>query len=57
MGIFELCLIGAMLAMGWILVKVMIAIIDLLAKLIGMAIAVAIALMLLAALAMHARPG
>lgn len=56
MGIFQLCAIGAMLVTLWALAKIVIVIIDLLEKLITMAIVLAIALMLLAALVMHTKP-
>lgn len=55
MGIFQLCIIGAMLVTLWSLAKIVIAIIDLLEKLIIMAIVLAIALMLLVALVMHTK--
>jgi hypothetical protein len=57
MGTFQLCLIGAMAVTLWSLTKIVVAIIDLLAKLITMAIGLVIALMLLVVVVMHAKPG
>ena len=56
MGIFQLCIMGTMLVTLWSLTKIVIAIIDLLEKLITIAIVLAIALMLLVALVMYAKP-
>lgn len=57
MGTFQLCLIGAMVVALWSLTKIVVAIIDLLAKLVTMMIGLVIALMLLVAVVMHAKPG
>jgi hypothetical protein len=57
MSTFQICLIGAMVVALWSLTKIVVAIIDLLEKLITMAIGLVIALMLLVALVMHAKPG
>jgi hypothetical protein len=57
MSTFQLCLIGAMVVALWSLTKIVVAIIDLLEKLITMAIGLVIALTLLVALVMHAKSG
>jgi hypothetical protein len=57
MGIFQLLLIGVPLVMLWCLTKIVVAIIDLLEKLITLAIVMAIALVLLMAIVMHAKLG
>jgi hypothetical protein len=57
MGTFQLCLIGTMAVTLWSLTKIVVAMIDLLAKLITMAIGLVIALMLLVMVVMHAKPG
>ena len=56
LGIIELCLIGAMLGVLWLLTKIVLAIIDLLEMLITVAIVLTIALVLLVTLVMHAKP-
>jgi hypothetical protein len=57
MGTFQLCLIGAIVVTLWSLTKIVVAIIDLLEKLITMAIGLVIALVLLVAVVMHTKPG
>lgn len=56
MGTFQLFLIGAIVVTLWSLTKILVAIIDLLEKLIAMAIGLVIALVLLVAVVMHAKP-
>jgi hypothetical protein len=56
-GTSQLCLVGAMLVTLWSLTKIVVAIIDLLQKLITMAIVLSIALVLLVTVVMHAKPG
>jgi hypothetical protein len=53
MGPFQLFLIGAMAVTLWSLTKIVVAIIDLLEKLITMAIGLVIVLILLVAVVMH----
>ena len=57
MGIVQLLLIGVPLVMLWCLTKIVVAIIDLLEKLITLAIVMAIALVLLMTVVMHAKLG
>jgi hypothetical protein len=54
---FQLVLIGVPLVMLWCLTKIVIAIIDLLEKLITLAIVMSIAVLLLMAVVMHAKFG
>jgi adenylosuccinate synthase len=57
MGIFQLLLIGVPLVMLWCLTKIVVAMIDLLEKLVTLAIVMAITLVLLMEVVMHAKLG